>query len=398
MVEDCPSDTNVTLYESLGASASKAGLHRALDAAGIAEQSGLFARVSTDLASNGDYHSFLHCDGAGTKSIVAYLLFRETGDVSPFASLAQDATVMNLDDVLCIGRPQSLLLANMIARNAKLVPDEAVGAVIKRYSELVDEFRTFGLPIELSGGETADCGDVVRTMLVDAVLTGRICAADLVNANRIVPGDLIVGLSSVGPAVYDTAYSSGIGSNGLTLARRVLLHHSYGNRFPEVLDESSKACGYSGPFRLSDPVPGSPLNIGESLLSPTRTYAPILLPLLARLGQSIHGLIHVTGGGLSKVLRFGRGNRYIKDRLFETPPLFSLIQQHGSVSWREMYQVFNMGHRLEVYLPEQHVATVINEAGRFGVEARVIGRVEASSSQANEVLVRSEAGEFSYHL
>jgi phosphoribosylformylglycinamidine cyclo-ligase len=342
-------------YEKFGASASKSGLHTALKNAGASStHSGFFAQLGTDYTGDPKYKSFLHCDGAGTKSIVAYLLYKSTGDPNVFSGLAQDALVMNLDDVFCVGIPENLLLANTIQRNANLIDDLILEAIIKQYNALCSLFSGFGINIEMVGGETADCGDIVRTILVDAVLAGRVKNDNLINANAIVPGDIIIGLSSTGQATYENSPNSGIGSNGLTLARHALLKNEYAVTYPEVLDPAiSLDTAYNGPFSVTDTHNKLNTSIGSALLSPTRSYAPLLMKIYEKLSKNIHGAIHVTGGGQTKILRFGQNNLYIKDNLFDTPPIFELIKEHGEVDWREMYQVFNMGHRFELYVPEQ---------------------------------------------
>jgi phosphoribosylformylglycinamidine cyclo-ligase len=387
-------------YEKFGASASKAGLHSVLEDAGVSPDAGLFSPVTKDFALDDNFRSFVHCDGAGTKSIIAYLHYRETGDVSAFAGLAQDALVMNLDDVLCIGVPQSVVLSNFISRNTLLIGDAVLSVLIKRYYQLAKELQEFGLNIEIAGGETADCGDVVRTLTVDAVMAGRIAVSNLIRADRIVPGDVVVGLSSCGKASYEQAPNSGIGSNGLTLARHAMLNSQLRERYPEICaGEIDSASAYQGPFSVEDSPEGLGMTVGEALSSPTRTYAPILLKVYETLGGEVHGVIHCTGGGQTKVLRFPRNCKIIKDSLFDTPPLFTLIQRHGKVEWKEMYQVFNMGHRMEIYLPQNNAEQVIEISKSLGVDARIVGRVEANGNNgANEVEICSEHGNFSYSL
>lgn len=385
-------------YEKLGASASKAGLHKALEKAGFAISEGLFASVVPDIAGDSNYLSFLHCDGAGTKSIVAYLAYRESKDLKCFAGLAQDALVMNLDDIFCIGLPENLVLANAIARNANLIPDAAIGEIVANYQKLCGTLREQNIEISLSGGETADCGDVIRTLLIDAVVGGRIKKENLINTNNIVPGDVIVGISSTGKASYEEKENSGVASNGLTLARHSLISKDYVKNYPEILDPAVDINdAYRGPFKLSDRPDGLGMSVGEALLSPTRTYVPILAKIYKALGKEVHGVIHQTGGGMSKVLRFGKNNRYIKNDLFETPPLFKLIQEHGEVQWKEMYQVFNMGHRMEIYLPKDSAAEAIKIAKDFGLAAKQVGYVERSTGK-NEVVVESKMGVFEYTL
>jgi len=389
-------------YESLGVSATKSGLHSVLQNTGLEDSLGLFAKVTPDLAGSDEHYSVVHCDGAGTKTIVPYLVYRETGDSSLFRHLAQDALVMNLDDIYCIGAPEHLVLANAIARNARLIDDVALEQIIGSYKELVSNLSELGIPLVMSGGETADCGDVVRTLIVDAVISGRIKKSAIIDANRISPGDVIVGLSSTGTASYETVENSGIGSNGLTLARHTLLSRENVERYPEVVDPSTSTdLAYHGPFRVGDkPKELEGKSVGEALSSPTRTYAPVLHKLCKSLSGDIHGLIHLTGGGQTKMLRFGKGNLFVKDKLFPTPALFSLIQEHGQVGWKEMYQVFNMGHRLEVYLPEARAEEAISIAEEFNIAAQTVGRVEKNpnSDTENELLLKSSNGEFRYSL
>ncbi len=395
-----PSKTKTdAVYEALGASASKAGLHETLKRVGLESSHNTFAVLNSDLTGDKEYRSFLHSDGAGTKTIVSYLMFQETKNAQHFSGLAQDALVMNLDDIFCLGVPERLLLSNTVQRNANLVGDDALEAIIRRYTELVSLLESFGIPIELAGGETADCGDVVRTLLVDATLSGRIKESSIIYQNRIAPGDVIVGLSNTGKATYEEKENSSIGSNGLTLARHALLDKQYKTAYPEVADPAiDNTLSYHGPYRLTDQIPGLSLNVGEALISPTRTYAPLLVKIYNSLKKEIHGAIHLTGGGQTKMLRFGEGNLYIKDNLFSTPPLFELIQKHGAVSWKEMYRVFNMGHRFELYLKEPHVKEVIDTAKSFGVEAKIIGRVEKNTDKNNKLILKSPHGEFEYSL
>ncbi len=388
-------------YQRLGASASKKGIHTALSSAGLGTESdGLFASVLPDFAGDPNYCSFLHCDGAGTKSIVAYLLYRETGRTDYFAGLAQDALVMNLDDVFCIGAPEGLLLSNLVGRNSQLISDDILRVLFESYRNLQEHFAALGVPFTLAGGETADCGDVVRTLLVDAVLAGRLPRSSLVRASNIRPGDLIIGLSSTGKATYETTENSGIGSNGLTLARHALLSAQCAQKYPEVVDPHlSQEIRYRGPYLPTDRAEGLAMPVGEALLSPTRSYAPVLAKIYKLCSDKIHGVIHLTGGGQTKVLRFGKGNRIIKDALYPAPPLFNLIQQHGSVPWREMYQVFNMGHRMELYVDPGCEKSIIDSAAAFNIEAKTIGRVERNaSSETNSVIVDACGGAHEYTL
>ena len=393
-------------YKKLGASADKAGLHGALSKAGIAAPEHLFAQVIPDLAGDGNYYSFLHCDGAGTKSIIAFLMYRETGDPECFAGLAQDALVMNLDDVFCIGRPSSLALANLIARNLKLIDDHVLEQIFARYRQLSERLAQLGVPIELCGGETADCGDIVRTLVVDAVLTGRIEKARVIRNDRIGPGDVIVGFSSTGQTTYEEEENSAIAANGMSLARHALLSQNKIEDLVHILDpELNLRNAYTGPYAITDEPPELGMSIGKALLSPTRTYAPVLARIYEDLeesgcGDAIHGAIHCTGGGQTKVLRFGKGLHFIKNNLFDLPPLFALIQQHGEVSWHEMYKVFNMGHRFELYVKESVVDRIIAIARDFQLEAKEVGYVKPGmkTTSSNNLTIESNYGIFEYSL
>ena len=389
-------------YSALGASATKDGLHDLLSSSGLLKENRLFAPVLPDLSGDSEFASIIHCDGAGTKSITPYLYFKDTGKRDLFAGLAQDAIVMNLDDIYCIGSPESLILANTIGRNARLIDDESLGVLINSYKALCEELAQLGVPIAMSGGETADCGDVVRTLMVDAVICGRIAKRNLIYADQIKAGDAIVGFESCGQASYESQVNSGIGSNGLTLARHSLLSSYYRETYPECCDpDLNPEHAYRGPFKTTDTEDTLGMNIGEALSSPTRTYAPVLAELYKSLGGVIHGVIHLTGGAHTKALRFGRGCRIIKDTMLPVPPIFGLIQEHGKVSWEEMYKVFNMGQRLEIYLPAEHVQEVVSLSKKFGISAQQVGHVETHPNgpdAANSALLKTEYGEFNYDL
>jgi len=391
--------SDAPVYKSLGVSASKAGLHEALCRAGVAEKQAAFCSLEPDIAGDPSFYFFMHCDGCGTKSIVSYLQFREKNDINAFSGLAQDALVMNLDDVFCLGTPQSLHLVNIINRNARLIPDDVLGLIISEYHALAKQLEEQGVGIVVSGGESADCGDIVRTLVVDAIIAGRIERNRLINLERITPGDLIIGLPSSGQAGYEKKINSGIGSNGLTLARHALLSSLYAERYPEISDPCAEARAVTGLHLLTDVLPGTEMTLAEALCSPTRCFAPVLKEIYARLGAEIHGAIHVTGGGLSKVLRFGRANHYIKDNLFPVPPVFSFIQQAGNISWSEMYQVFNMGQLFELFVPEKCYTPLYDILRGFNLEARVIGRVEKSPlGGRNKVTLKTPQGVFDYVL
>ncbi|MBP9838048.1 MAG: phosphoribosylformylglycinamidine cyclo-ligase [Proteobacteria bacterium] len=387
-------------YQTLGASASKAGLHNILKTTGLESTSGLFSAVYPDMAGDKNFSSFLHCDGAGTKCIVPYLLYKETGNLKYFAGLAQDALVMNLDDIYCIGNPQSLMLSNTIARSSKLIGDDIIEVLLKSYKELQEKLSDFGINIQLSGGETADCGDTVRNLVVDAVMAGRIENSKIINASNILPGNIIIGLSSTGKATYEDSINSGISSNGLTLARHALLSQYNSEKYPEILDPSiDKKNSYFGPYKVTDKISNYPLNVGEALCSPTRTFAPVLKKIYQELPSEISGVIHLTGGAQTKVLRFAKGNHYIKDNLFPLPTIFQEIQKHGEVSFQELYKVFNCGHRIEIYTDVKNLRTITDISKEFGIDAQQIGYVENNSnSEENQVTIKSSYGEFKYTL
>jgi phosphoribosylformylglycinamidine cyclo-ligase len=380
-------------YAALGASSAKGGV---LKAVGEHATSRYFATPLADPFGDPSQAFFLHADGAGTKSIVAYLMFRETGDPSWFRSLAIDSLVMNLDDLACAGALSGLALSNTIGRNRLLIPDEAISQIIDGYRECVTALRAHGISIALSGGETADVGDLVRTIIVDSTLSARIPREALVDAYRVTDGDVIVGFSSTGKTAHEAFANSGIGSNGLTLARNVLLSRYHIDTYPESGDPSISAdVAYRGPFKVTDVAPTLGDTIGSALLAPTRSYAPLIHRALTEFRTAIHSLVHCTGGGQVKIKRFGQRVRFEKDNLFETPPLFSLIQEHGRVPWAEMYSVFNMGHRLEACVEPSVASELIDLAAQFGIAAKIVGRVSSTSGD-NEVIISSPHGEFIY--
>lgn len=385
--------TESAAYAALGASSAKGGV---LKAVGEHSTSRYFATPIADPFGDPTKSFFLHADGAGTKSIVAYLLYRETGDVSWFRSLATDSLVMNLDDIACSGALSGLVLSNTIGRNRALVPDEAIAEIIAGYKECAATLASFDIQITLSGGETADMGDLVRTLVVDSTLSARIATNELVDTYRVQPGDAIVAFSNVGQAAWESAPNSGIGSNGLSLARNVLLSRYHVKLYPEVGDPGlAPGVAYRGPYKVTDIVPELGTSVGAALLSPTRTYAPLIKAALRDLRTAIHSFVHCTGGGQVKIKRFGRGVRFEKNDLFPTPPLFELIQRHGQIPWAEMYSVFNMGHRLEACVDPAATSEIIALAAQFGIAARVIGRVSSTGGD-NEVVITSPHGEFTY--
>lgn len=368
-------------YARRGVSAGKEDVHfaiRHLDT-GLFPQA--FCKIIPDLLGGDDtYCSIMHADGAGTKSALAYLYWKETGDASVWRGIAQDALVMNLDDMLCAGATGPFLFSNTIGRNPFHVDRSVLSEMLVGMEDVFAMLRQHDIAAVNTGGETADVGDVVRTLIFDATAMTRLPRAEVITNEDIAPGDVIVGLASFGQASYEERYNSGIGSNGLTNARHDLLHHDYAARYPEsYAPQVPDELVYAGPHRLTDAVPEVGLNVGQLLLSPTRTFLPIMKPVLAEHRDRIHGLIHCTGGGQTKVMKFVREMHVIKDHLFDTPPVFRMIQAASRATWREMYQVFNMGHRLEVYTDEATAAAIVAQAQRFHVPAQVIGRVETSS-------------------
>ena len=358
---------------------------------------GAFCRIGVDvLSGEAAYCAALHSDDAGTKALAAYLHFRETGSPAAFRGIAEDALVMNLDDLLCIGATDRFLLGNTINRNSFCIPGSVIAEVIAGYAELIEILKPLGITIVPTGGETADMNDAVRTIIVGATLATRLRRDRVVDNARIRPGDVIVGLSSTGQATYEPRLNSGIGDNGLTLARHALLTKEYADRYPETLDPRiDRSVAYRGPFRLNDKPDGLGMTVGEALLRPTRTYAPIIRDLLATVGnEPVHGIVHCTGGGQTKCRSFGKGIRYIKDRLFDVPPLFKLIEEQGGVTTKEMYQTFNMGHRMELMVDPEVADTIIAIANRYAVEAKIVGRCE--QSHVNEVILRTSQGTFEF--
>ncbi len=375
-------------YARRGVSSAKEDVHRAVAGLDKGLFPAAFCRILPDALGGGDEHALvLHADGAGTKSIVAYLLWRETGDASHFAGIAQDAAVMNIDDMLCVGATGPFVLSSTIGRNKSLVGGDAIAAVINGFHAFAARLGALGIELVIGGGETADVGDLVRTIAVDATCAARLRRDEVIDNGSIRPGDAIVALSGTGAAAYEEKENSGIGSNGLTSARHDLLGRAYAARYPETWAPSTpENLVYAGSFSLSDPLPGSALTIGEALASPTRTYAPIVREVLARGRRLIHGMVHCTGGGQTKCLRFGGAVRYVKDNPFPVPPLFRLIQARSGSTWREMHEVFNMGHRLELFTCDEGAALIEEAAARFAVEARRIGRVERAEGRSELVI------------
>ncbi|WP_296164262.1 AIR synthase-related protein [uncultured Porphyromonas sp.] len=391
--------TNVNpneLYRRRGVSADKEDVHAAIKNIDKGLYPQAFCKIMPDImGGDPDYCNLMHADGAGTKSSLAYLYWRETGDLSVWRGISQDSIVMNLDDLLCVGATQGLLHSSTIGRNSRLIPGEVISALINGTDELLEQLRDLGVGIYNTGGETADVGDLVRTVIVDSTVSCRMRRDEVIDAARISAGDVIVGLASFGQATYETAYNGGMGSNGLTSARHDVFAHHYAEKYPESYDDClPDDVIYVGSHSLTDRVEGLDIDYGHLVLAPTRTYAPVLVEMLRELRPQIHGLIHCTGGAQTKVLHFVEGKKIIKDNLFDLPPLFDTILRDGKTPAREMYKVFNMGHRMEVYLPEQYAAEVIDVARHFNIDAQVIGRVEEADE--SEVVIESSLGSFEY--
>jgi len=384
-------------YDRRGVSASKSEVHAAIRQLDKGLYPDAFCKVLPDVAGGSpDHCNLLHADTAGTKAALAYLYWRETGDLSAWSGIVQDAIVMNLDDMACVGCTSDILLSNTIGRNRHWVPGEVLGALVQGAADFAQAMRPWGIHLHLAGGETADVGDLVRTVDVGFTAFARMPRSEVI-VNRIQPGDVVVGLASFGQAAYETGYNSGIGSNGLTAARHDVLCREYAERYPESYDPTIPAeLVYSGDHRLTDTVEieGQSLTVGQLLLSPTRTYAPVLHTFLERYRAHVRGLVHCTGGGQTKVLKFLKNARVIKDNLFEVPPIFRLIQASGQTDWTEMYQVFNMGHRMEVYTSAPAAEALIGIAADFGIAAQVVGRVEPAAEA--QVVIHSALGVFTY--
>lgn len=385
-------------YDLRGVSATKDEVHAAIKNLDKGLFPLAFCKVMPDVTGgDNDYCNLMHADTAGTKTSLAYLYWKETGDVNVWKGIAQDAIVMNLDDMACVGCTKDILLSSTIGRNKRLISGEVISAIINAANEFLELLREHGVEVHLAGGETADVGDIVRTIDVGYTAFARMKKSDLV-VNDIKAGDVIVGLSSSGQASYETSYNGGMGSNGLTSARHDVLSKIYGEKYPESYDHKMpEEVAYIGSRKLTDQVeiPGvHGLNIGQLILSPTRTYLPVIKKILSALHPQINGMIHCTGGGQTKVNKFIKNKHIIKDNLLETPYLFQLIQSESGTSWKEMFQVFNMGHRLEVYLPETHAQSIIDIAGSFNIEAQIIGRVE--EFEGEQVSILTEHGDFVY--
>lgn len=383
-------------YNQRGVSASKEDVHAAIKNIDKGLFPKAFCKIIPDLLSNDDeYCTIMHADGAGTKSSLAYMYWKETGDLSVWKGIAQDALVMNLDDLLCVGATDNILLSSTIGRNKNLIPGEVISAIINGTEELLEELKKWDVNIHSTGGETADVGDLVRTIIVDSTVTARMKREDVINNAHIQAGDVIVGLSSYGQASYEREYNGGMGSNGLTSARHDVFAKYLVEKYPESYDAAvPDDLVYSGSKKLTDSTEISGVDAGKLVLSPTRTYAPIIKKILDTFRKQIHGMVHCSGGAQTKILHFIEKNHIIKDHMFEIPPLFKMIQEESKTSWKEMYKVFNMGHRMELYVPQVIAQDIIAISKSFKVDAQIIGRVEASENK--KLTIKSEKGVFEY--
>ncbi|HHT30754.1 MULTISPECIES: AIR synthase related protein [Petrimonas] len=389
--------TNDQRYNLRGVSASKEDVHNAIKNIDKGIFPKAFCKIVPDiLGGDPGYCNIMHADGAGTKSSLAYVYWRETGDLSVWKGVAQDALIMNIDDLLCVGATDNILLSSTIGRNKNLIPGEVVSAIINGTNELCEELSSLGVHIYPTGGETADVGDLVRTIIVDSTVTCRMRRADVIDNANIAAGDVIVGLSSSGQATYEREYNGGMGSNGLTSARHDVFAGYLAEKYPESYDAAiPESLIYSGNIGLTDRIANLGVDAGKLVLSPTRTYAPIISLILKELRDKIHGMVHCSGGAQTKIMHFlNDGLRVVKDNLFPLPPLFELIHEQSNTDWKEMYKVFNMGHRMELYLPEKYASKVIEISKSFNVDAQVVGRVE--KSDVRELIIESEFGRFTY--
>jgi len=383
-------------YAQRGVSASKEDVHNAIKNVDKGLFPSAFCKIIPDFLGNDkEYCNIMHADGAGTKSSLAYMYWKQTGDISVWKGIAQDAIIMNLDDLLCIGATDNILLSSTIGRNKKLIPGEVISAIINGTEEILEELRQMGVGIYSTGGETADVGDLVRTIIVDSTVIARMKREDVISNSNICDGDVIVGLSSSGQATYEKEYNGGMGSNGLTSARHDVFNKNAGNTYPESYDQSiPEDLVYTGKMDLTAPTEIPGIDAGKLVLSPTRTYAPVISKILKKFRKEIHGMVHCSGGAQTKVLHFVENLHIIKDNMFPLPPLFKMIQEQSGTEWQEMYKVFNMGHRMEIYLPEEFAAEIINISKEFNIDAQIVGRCDKADKKS--LTICSEFGEFEY--
>lgn len=385
-------------YAQRGVSASKEDVHQAIKNIDKGLFPSAFCKIIPDYLTNDpEYCLIMHADGAGTKSSLAYMYWKETSDISVWKGIAQDALIMNIDDLLCVGATDNILLSSTIGRNKNLITGEVISAIINGTEELIEDLKGFGVTIHSTGGETADVGDVVRTIIVDSTVTARMKRSDVIDNANIKAGDVIVGLASFGQANYEKSYNGGMGSNGLTSARHDVFSKYLATKYPESYDAAvPEELVYSGGLKLTDSVENSPIDAGKLVLSPTRTYAPVIKKILSKYdAKDIHGMVHCSGGAQTKILHFiGDDLHIIKDNMFEVPPLFKTIQEQSQTDWKEMYQVFNCGHRMEIYVPQDVASEIIAISESFGIDAQIVGRVEASETK--KLTISSQYGTFEY--
>ena len=383
-------------YNLRGVSATKDEVHAAIKSVDKGLFPSAFCKIVPDyLGGDESYCNIMHADGAGTKSSLAYAYWRETGDLSVWRGIAQDALIMNIDDLLCIGAVSNILLSSTIGRNKRLIPDDVIAAIINGTEELVERLRSYGVSIYTTGGETADVGDLVRTIIVDSTVTCRMKRSEVIDNANIQEGDVIVGLSSFGQATYESEYNGGMGSNGLTSARHDVFNKIISEKYPDTFDAGLPTeLVYSGTKNLTDKVAGLSVDIGKLVLSPTRTYAPVIKAMFDEMRSEIHGMVHCSGGGQTKVLHFVNDLHVIKDNLFDLPPLFKMIQEESNTDWKEMYQVFNMGHRMELYVHSSQAEKIISISKSFNIDAQIIGRVEKSNQR--KLTIQSPYGVFEW--
>jgi phosphoribosylformylglycinamidine cyclo-ligase len=383
-------------YAQRGVSASKEDVHKAISKLDKGIFPNAFCKIIPDiLAGDDDYCNIMHADGAGTKSSLAYMYWKETGDLSVWRGIAQDAIIMNIDDLLCVGVTDNILVSSTIGRNKNLIPGEVISAIINGTNDVLEQLTKLGVNTVFTGGETADVGDLVRTVIVDSTVTARARRDEIITNEKIQAGDVIIGLSSSGQATYETEYNGGMGSNGLTSARHDVFAKYLAEKYPESYDPLvNSSLVYSGTQKLTDQISGLDIDAGKLVLSPTRTYAPVVKKVLDKFRNEIHGMIHCSGGAQTKVLHFIKDLHIIKNNMFDTPPLFELIQKESNTDWKEMYKVFNMGHRFEFYVPENIAQEIIDIAATFNIEARKVGYVE--NAESKKLTITSEHGKFEY--
>ena len=383
-------------YAQRGVSSGKEEVHSAIKNIDKGLFPKAFCKIVPDYLSKSDDHCIvMHADGAGTKSSLAYSYWKETGDLSVWKGIAQDALIMNIDDLLCVGATDNILVSSTIGRNKNKIPGEVIAAIIQGIEEILEDLRSYGLNVYSTGGETADVGDLVRTIIVDSTVVSRMKRKDVISNKNIQPGDVIIGLASYGQTTYEKSYNGGMGSNGLTSARHDVFNKYIADKYPESYDNNiSSSLIYSGSQSLTSKVKGVSLDAGKLVLSPTRTYAPVMVQILKKHNKDIHGMVHCSGGAQTKILHFINQNHIVKDNMFDIPPLFNLIQNESKTSWEEMYKVFNMGHRMEIYIDPKHLDSIIEICKEFNLEAKQIGRVEFAYSK--KLTISSKMGEFVY--